>query len=663
MSGGGKKKDPNALKDQANRGAKGTGGLTFEPPSAAPAEGPDIGFAPDLSPVAAAPSREPDAIDDDALSRPRQPQPRSSNVERRWPAAQRQDMTPAHIEEDADGRLNPVARMLSRMAPRPDYQRSLLDEVQDALREQLGAKPQLHQQQRTFHLPSQMPTSTEDEGSRDQQRSLVAHREEDVVEAEVAEGSSYAGSGDDNGVPVVEPWTPVSDRAGSVEIAPPSDPDGTPIATPQRESGDAPSPVDPDAARPPLSGANAFRDVTLPLTPLPKEEPGGGRARMPASAKDTLLSFPAFGEPDVRLSPPPSASSRTSETFTAPKALTYPIARQAIANLLAGKAPPDRRQGAEKLPQQTPLEVYNPVTRPGKTPWRAKDIVVDDDARDEDPSEPATIALSIPAPAEEASADGGSRPRDGILFDDQTDKNAFELPPRTPAPISLIDGLPVDDDAAPSSADPSPDGQPSQETAAPMSATETGKMPMPNAPRAISMPDMAALDLPVSSDEGATEDDDAAPKTLVNFSIGPAVMRKPADVATPKRPHAFSADASDGANGGSQQGSQRRLETLVDTMLVGQDADTEDGEVHLQFKDDVLRGLYVSLVREGEGLVAKFVVADATVRRQIDGEAQRLVDRLSAKGMNIRGYSIEVRDGGDASERVSAYGDDGFDGF
>lgn len=665
---GGKKHDRNPADERSGRDAKGTGGLTFEPPSAAPRVSRDIGFAPDLSPVAASTSKAPDEIDDDASPTGH----RATSIARGTP---QEDRTPAHLEEDAEGRLNPVARMLSALPPRPDRQRSLLDEVQNALREQLGARPSAHfESERTFHLPSQMPQPDKAASAVSERpsRPLLSHREEDVVDAEVvetenAEGSALASSGE---LPIVEPWTPVSDRAESLEIAPPSDPDGTPIGT-QAPPAEAPQP------QRSTSKSAAFHDVTEPLTPLPKAANLGAHASGKKSTTETLLSYPAFGGADVRLSPaPPVSTAATEKTSTdasdssalakrnvRPSAATYPIARTAIAGLLRGDPPPDRRKKTP-VSNHVPLAPYNPVTRPGKTPWRAKDIVVDDDNIDEDPAIESPVLSGGASPVvdrDDSPDEAPSLPGDGILFDDQTDKNTFDLPPRTPAPISLLDGAPVDEDQTKGA---------SAAASAQMTETQTGKMDLPNAPRAISMPEMEAVDVPdeerlsggrehdADAEAAAPTDETDAPDTLVNFSIGPAVMRKPAEVATPKRAQAFASAAN-----GSNDGSQKKLETLVDTMLVGQDAETEDGEIHLQFKDDVLRGLYVSLVREGTGLVAKFVVADATVRRQIDGEAQRLVDRLAAKGMKINGYTIEVRDGGDAPDRVSAFDDDGYDGF
>lgn len=82
-------------------------------------------------------------------------------------------------------------------------------------------------------------------------------------------------------------------------------------------------------------------------------------------------------------------------------------------------------------------------------------------------------------------------------------------------------------------------------------------------------------------------------------------------------------------------------EDLLDLAAMGKD---ESGvmEMHLVFKEEVLRGLVCKLRFEAEGLHARFVAPDETVRRYLDGTAAELIERMRRRGMRIGGWTIEV---------------------
>ena len=89
-----------------------------------------------------------------------------------------------------------------------------------------------------------------------------------------------------------------------------------------------------------------------------------------------------------------------------------------------------------------------------------------------------------------------------------------------------------------------------------------------------------------------------------------------------------------------------RLEDMVDLMFMGSGGDESnpsEQQIHLQFKEEILDGLYVTLVKVDGGMRATFVVRDANSRRLIDGQVQNLVSRLSAKGITIVDTVIEVQ--------------------
>ena len=68
-----------------------------------------------------------------------------------------------------------------------------------------------------------------------------------------------------------------------------------------------------------------------------------------------------------------------------------------------------------------------------------------------------------------------------------------------------------------------------------------------------------------------------------------------------------------------------------------------DHEIHLMFKEDVLRGLYLRLERREDGLFAHFTVADDTTRRAIEGEIDTLLTRLRDRGMKIAGHAVALK--------------------
>lgn len=128
------------------------------------------------------------------------------------------------------------------------------------------------------------------------------------------------------------------------------------------------------------------------------------------------------------------------------------------------------------------------------------------------------------------------------------------------------------------------------------------------------------------------------------FSLGPAIMRPPADIARPPpTPPAGAPGAEAGAR--SPGDTDALLEDMVDLLLVGDDEGRQ--EVHLSFKEQVFGGLYLRLERRDAGLYAHFQVPDVHARRRVQGHIDDLLARLSRSGMRICGHALEVAEEGE----------------
>lgn len=92
---------------------------------------------------------------------------------------------------------------------------------------------------------------------------------------------------------------------------------------------------------------------------------------------------------------------------------------------------------------------------------------------------------------------------------------------------------------------------------------------------------------------------------------------------------------------GDRLGTLGALDQLVEFFVLGQ-SERGEREVHMCFKADVLRGMYLRLTHKERGLFATFFVADDTVRRYLDAEAPRLLRRLEKPGKPVLGFEIEV---------------------
>jgi hypothetical protein len=134
---------------------------------------------------------------------------------------------------------------------------------------------------------------------------------------------------------------------------------------------------------------------------------------------------------------------------------------------------------------------------------------------------------------------------------------------------------------------------------------------------------------------------------LAAFRLGPAVLRAPPPVragATVADPH-HAPDPASAEDAGSDL-----LGELVDMVLVGaDDSATHVPEVHLQFKAEVLGGLMLRLQKEPEGLVATFVVADASARRAVVDQVEALLDHLRLRGFAVLRHRIELSSSSPAS--------------
>ncbi|MEW5852846.1 MAG: hypothetical protein AB2A00_28945 [Myxococcota bacterium] len=83
------------------------------------------------------------------------------------------------------------------------------------------------------------------------------------------------------------------------------------------------------------------------------------------------------------------------------------------------------------------------------------------------------------------------------------------------------------------------------------------------------------------------------------------------------------------------------MEDMLDLAAVGRD-DKGVMEMHLIFKEEVLRGLVCKLRFEAAGLQALFVAPDETVRRYVESTANDLLDRMRRRGMKVGGWTVEV---------------------
>jgi hypothetical protein len=82
-------------------------------------------------------------------------------------------------------------------------------------------------------------------------------------------------------------------------------------------------------------------------------------------------------------------------------------------------------------------------------------------------------------------------------------------------------------------------------------------------------------------------------------------------------------------------------EDLLEIAAVGKDPNGLT-EMHLVFKEDVLRGLVCKLRFQPEGLHATFVAPDDSVRRYLESTAPDLVERMRRRGMRVAGWEVEV---------------------
>ncbi len=122
---------------------------------------------------------------------------------------------------------------------------------------------------------------------------------------------------------------------------------------------------------------------------------------------------------------------------------------------------------------------------------------------------------------------------------------------------------------------------------------------------------------------------------LQEFAIGAGIMRPPAAIVQEPPPPPPPGPAETAAQG--------HIEDMVEVVLVGK---PEGGrsEIHLLFKEDVLRGLYLILEKRDDGLFARFTVGDDTARRAVLGRVDELVARLRGRGMTIAGYDVVVKE-------------------
>ncbi len=88
--------------------------------------------------------------------------------------------------------------------------------------------------------------------------------------------------------------------------------------------------------------------------------------------------------------------------------------------------------------------------------------------------------------------------------------------------------------------------------------------------------------------------------------------------------------------------SMRSSDQIVDFIVYGQDEDDQTQEVHLAFRDDVVRGVYLKLRFETAGLRAIFLVNDKAARRWARAYGEQILARLEKKGMKT--HAVEIID-------------------
>lgn len=208
--------------------------------------------------------------------------------------------------------------------------------------------------------------------------------------------------------------------------------------------------------------------------------------------------------------------------------------------------------------------------------------------------------------------------------DDEGTGGLFLEPPPGPAPQAEGIGFApdLDDDKERTLPDLEPSARAARAKGERRPARPRGRYPLAEATLARLLGDDAA------PEKGPVDDD-------TPFFVGASILRAPASIAKPREPRPTEKDAP-----AERARTEALMEDMVDLCLVGD----EDGrhQVHLSFKDDVLRGLYVRLERRDDGLFACFFVADDTARRMLEGNVESMVARMRARGMRIAGYSIEV---------------------
>jgi flagellar hook-length control protein FliK len=123
------------------------------------------------------------------------------------------------------------------------------------------------------------------------------------------------------------------------------------------------------------------------------------------------------------------------------------------------------------------------------------------------------------------------------------------------------------------------------------------------------------------------------------FSLGPAIMRPPPEIAQP----APEPDPAGDEEVSARARTDELMEDMVEMLLVGDDEDGQQ-QIHLSFKEDVFGGLYLKLERTGDGLFARFIVNDNHARRGVEGHVETLLARLRDRGMRIAGHEVEMRD-------------------
>jgi hypothetical protein len=80
---------------------------------------------------------------------------------------------------------------------------------------------------------------------------------------------------------------------------------------------------------------------------------------------------------------------------------------------------------------------------------------------------------------------------------------------------------------------------------------------------------------------------------------------------------------------------------LVEFLVYGVDDEDQTQEVHLAFRDEVVRGVYLKLRFETAGVRAIFMVRDVSGRRWAAAYGEQILARLSSKGLRTQRVDIE----------------------